>query len=70
MINILTYNIHKGFDRFNRDFVLHKIKDQLHEAEVDVVLLQEIQGRGLTTPMARTRFIARVITVTPYSAST
>ena len=45
MINILTYNIHKGFDRFNRDFVLHKIKDQLHDAEVDVVLLQEIQGR-------------------------
>lgn len=45
MINILTYNIHKGFDRFNRDFVLHKIKDQLLEAEVDVVLLQEIQGR-------------------------
>ena len=45
MINILTYNIHKGFDRYNRDFVLHKIKEHLHNAEVDVVLLQEIQGR-------------------------
>lgn len=45
MINILTYNIHKGFDRYNRDFVLHRIKDHLHDAEVDVVLLQEIQGR-------------------------
>ena len=45
MIKILTYNIHKGFDRYNRDFVLHKIKDQLKDAEVDVVLLQEIQGR-------------------------
>jgi endonuclease/exonuclease/phosphatase family metal-dependent hydrolase len=45
MINILTYNIHKGFDRFNRGFVLHKIKEQLHDAEVDIVLLQEIQGR-------------------------
>ena len=45
MINILTYNIHKGFDRYNLDFVLHKIKEHLQNAEVDIVLLQEIQGR-------------------------
>ena len=45
MFNILTYNIHKGFDRYNRDFVLHRIKEHLQNAEVDVVLLQEIQGR-------------------------
>lgn len=45
MIKLLTYNIHKGFDRHNRDFVLHRIKQQLQAAEVDVVLLQEIQGR-------------------------
>ncbi len=45
MINILTYNIHKGFDRYNRDFVLHRIKEQLQRSDVDVVLLQEIQGR-------------------------
>lgn len=47
MINILTYNIHKGFDRHNRDFVLHRIKENLHDTEVDIVLLQEIQGRHL-----------------------
>jgi endonuclease/exonuclease/phosphatase family metal-dependent hydrolase len=47
MIRILTYNIHKGFDRFNRDFVLHRIKEILQQAEVDVVLLQEIQGHHL-----------------------
>jgi endonuclease/exonuclease/phosphatase family metal-dependent hydrolase len=47
MIKVLTYNIHKGFDRYNRDFVLHRIKDHLQRAEVDVVLLQEIQGRHL-----------------------
>jgi endonuclease/exonuclease/phosphatase family metal-dependent hydrolase len=47
MIKVLTYNIHKGFDRYNRDFVLHRIKDHLQSAEVDVVLLQEIQGRHL-----------------------
>ena len=45
MIKILTYNIHKGFNRYNRDFVLHKIKDHLKNTEIDVVLLQEIQGR-------------------------
>ncbi len=45
MIKVLTYNIHKGFDRYNRDFVLHRIKEQLQGAEVDLVLLQEIQGR-------------------------
>ena len=47
MIKILTYNIHKGFDRYNRDFVLHRIKENLHDIEVDIVLLQEIQGRHL-----------------------
>ena len=47
MIKLLTYNIHKGFDRHNRDFVLHGIKQQLQDVEVDVVLLQEIQGRHL-----------------------
>lgn len=47
MIKLLTYNIHKGFDRHNRDFVLHQIRQQLRSAEVDVVLLQEIQGRHI-----------------------
>ena len=47
MINVLTYNIHKGFDRFNRDFVLHRIRENLQDTEVDVVLLQEIQGQHL-----------------------
>ena len=47
MIKILTYNIHKGFDRYNRNFVLHRIKDHLRSVEVDIVLLQEIQGRHL-----------------------
>lgn len=44
MIKVLTYNIHKGFNRYNRDFVLHKIKQNIIEAEVDIVMLQEIQG--------------------------
>ena len=45
MLKVLTYNIHKGFDRRNREFVLHEIREQLESIDVDVVFLQEIQGR-------------------------
>ncbi len=41
---ILTYNIHKGFDLANREFVLHDIRDELHASDVDLVFLQEIHG--------------------------
>ena len=44
-IRILTYNIHKGFDIYNRDFVLHKIRERLHSIDVDVIFLQEILGQ-------------------------
>ena len=42
--SILTYNIHKGFSSNNRQFVLHRIREQLREVDVDVALLQEVQG--------------------------
>ncbi|MBN1379298.1 MAG: endonuclease/exonuclease/phosphatase family protein [Gammaproteobacteria bacterium] len=43
-IRILTYNIHKGFTTGNVRFVLHQIREQLRQADVDIVFLQEIQG--------------------------
>lgn len=43
-IRVMTYNIHKGFSTGNRRFVLHQIRDQLRQADVDLVFLQEIQG--------------------------
>lgn len=43
-LKILTYNIHKGFDARNRQFVLHDIRDELHASDVDIVFLQEIIG--------------------------
>ena len=43
-IKVLTYNIHKGFDIYNREFVLHMMREQLHAVNVDVVFLQEIHG--------------------------
>lgn len=41
---VLTYNIHKGFNINNRQFILHDIRDELHASAVDIVFLQEIHG--------------------------
>jgi len=43
-LSILTYNIHKGFSSNNRNFVLHRMRELIRAAEVDMVLLQEVQG--------------------------
>lgn len=43
-LKILTYNIHKGFDIFNRRFVLGRIKQSIRMLEPDIVCLQEVQG--------------------------
>jgi endonuclease/exonuclease/phosphatase family metal-dependent hydrolase len=43
-INVLTYNIHKGFSVANRRFILHEIKESLRQINSDIVFLQEIQG--------------------------
>ena len=43
-INVLTYNIHKGFSVGNWRFILHEIKSSLQQLDSDVVFLQEIQG--------------------------
>ena len=43
-IKILSYNIHKGFDIFNRRFVLSRIKQQIRFINPDIVCLQEVQG--------------------------
>jgi endonuclease/exonuclease/phosphatase family metal-dependent hydrolase len=44
VIRILSYNIHKGFDTFNRRFILGVIKEQIRHLQPDVVCLQEVQG--------------------------
>lgn len=43
-LKILSYNIHKGFDIFNRRFVLGAIKQQIRLLNPDIVCLQEVQG--------------------------
>ncbi len=43
-LSIATYNIHKGFSQFNRRFVLHELRQRLHELNTDIVFLQEVLG--------------------------
>jgi len=43
-IQVLTYNVHKGFNTSNSRFILHDIKNALRNIDADVVFLQEIQG--------------------------
>jgi len=45
VFKILTYNIHKGFSLGNRRFVLHRIRDALVSADIDIVFLQELMGQ-------------------------
>jgi endonuclease/exonuclease/phosphatase family metal-dependent hydrolase len=43
-IRLLSYNIHKGFDVGNRNFVLDQIKESIRLVHADIVFLQEVQG--------------------------
>lgn len=44
-LNVLTYNIHKGFSMGGRQFVLHRMRDALARTDADVVFLQEALGQ-------------------------
>jgi endonuclease/exonuclease/phosphatase family metal-dependent hydrolase len=45
---LITYNIHKGFNFTNREFILSQIKNILHESHADFLCLQEIIGSHAT----------------------
>ncbi|NNL06721.1 MAG: EEP domain-containing protein [Gammaproteobacteria bacterium] len=48
-LKVLTYNIHKGFNPTNRQFILHDIKESIRQVDADLLLLQEIHGeRNIT----------------------
>ena len=44
-IRVLTYNVHKGFTAANLKFILHRIREELHKTDADIIFLQEIQGK-------------------------
>jgi len=41
-----TYNIHKGFSRFNQRMVLHHVREHLRLMDADIMFLQEVVGRN------------------------
>jgi endonuclease/exonuclease/phosphatase family metal-dependent hydrolase len=43
-LKVLTYNIHKGFTSFNREFVLDELRTALRSTHADLALLQEVVG--------------------------
>lgn len=53
-VTVLTVNIHKGFDLFNRRFVLKDLREAVRNESADVVFLQEVQG---SHEMHATRFV-------------
>lgn len=44
ILKLLTLNTHKGFDTFNRRFVLHELRDAVRGISADIVFLQEVIG--------------------------
>lgn len=45
-LNIITMNIHKGFSSFERNFVLHQLKEAFDKVSSDLIFLQEVQGEN------------------------
>ena len=43
-LRVLTVNMHKGFDLFNRRFILHELREAIRAVGADVVFLQEVLG--------------------------
>lgn len=44
VIKLLTLNTHKGFNSFNRRFVLHELREAVRSVSADLVFLQEVLG--------------------------
>ena len=44
-LRLATYNIHKGFSHFNRRMMVHELRHHLRLLDVDIVFLQEVQGK-------------------------
>jgi endonuclease/exonuclease/phosphatase family metal-dependent hydrolase len=53
-LTVLTVNIHKGFDWFNRRFVLKDLREAVRNESADIVFLQEVQG---SHELHATRFV-------------
>ena len=43
-LQVVTYNMHKGFSQFQRALSVHDLKDRLQSLSADLVFLQEVVG--------------------------
>lgn len=43
LLNIASYNIHKGLSQFNRRLTVHELRERLPSLGSDIVFLQEVQ---------------------------
>jgi endonuclease/exonuclease/phosphatase family metal-dependent hydrolase len=43
-LRVLTYNMHKGFCFYSRQYVLHELREAIRSVNADVVFLQEVMG--------------------------
>lgn len=43
-LRILTYNMHKGFCFYSRQYVLKELREAIRRVDADVVFLQEVMG--------------------------
>lgn len=43
-LNVLTINTHKGFNAFNRRFILPELREAVRSVNADIVCLQEVMG--------------------------
>ncbi len=43
-IDVITYNIHKGFSPGRLKYMLPQMREALHELNTDLIFLQEVQG--------------------------
>lgn len=57
-LRVLTVNIHKGFDAFNRRVVLHELRDAIRAVGSDLVFLQEVGGGSGPAAGAQYEFLA------------
>lgn len=48
MLQVITYNIHKGLNTWGFKHVLKQMKQMLVETKVDICLLQEVEGQNST----------------------
>lgn len=55
-LNVLTYNIHKGYASGNRRFVLDAMRRRITETGADIVFLQEVHGTAVKSAARRRRF--------------